>query len=473
MKILNELLSNDSLAKLIIDNFPFPFYIHNEAGNLAFWNKKTEEMSGYNHDDIFGTHYLEFFRKEERPEIQEINKRARTIGHAEVEIKMLSKYNTTIDVLLTANRFFYDGQLFIVGFIIDLTQRVETENELKKALKHIQNLRNQLIKENNYLRDEISSNFKFNEMLFESSFIKDLMYKIEQVSKTDTTILIYGERGVGKELVARSIHKTSERSEKPFIKIDCASLSLSDLERNIFGQTHNNLTSNDNTNKIGRIEIAEGGTLYLENIDVLSLNFQEKILNLIKNQQFTSVGSKKKQEANIRIMCSSIKNIPELVNTGTIRKDLFFRINSFPISITPLRNRKEDIPILATFYLLNYCEANNLAHKRLPKTAINRMIKYDWPGNSRELQNIIERSAMVSEGKIINANSIINALTSLSKNNKQRSLKQVEKDHIKETLINTNWRIRGKFGAAELLDINPSTLESKMKKLGIFKTRKN
>ena len=300
-------------------------------------------------------------------------------------------------------------------------------------------------------------------MVGESESIKYILFKIKQVAPTDASVLIEGETGSGKELVARAIHRESNRKDKPFVKVNCASIPESLIESELFGHEKGAFTSAVEK-RIGRFEIANGGTIFLDEIGELPMNVQPKLLHILQQGEFERIGSSKTIKTDVRIIAATNKVIEDEIIKGRFRNDLYYRLNVFPISVAPLRERKTDISLLAEHYAKIYSERFNKPIKAISKKSIQQMTNYTWPGNVRELENVIERAIITSQNQILNVE-LLSKTDNTS--NDLIPLEELEKKHIISVLEKTYWKISGTGGAASLLKINPETLRSRMRKLGI------
>ena len=337
------------------------------------------------------------------------------------------------------------------------------------VLRHKQNeleinaLRERLEAENVYLKDEIKVVTTFGDILGHSDAIKTLLTQIEQVAPTDSTVLIQGETGTGKELIARAIHQSSSRRDKPMVRINCAAIPPTLIESELFGHEKGAFTGAD-SRQIGRFEIANGSTIFLDEIGELPAEMQAKLLHVLELGQFERIGSTDTIDIDIRVVAATNKDLTAEVQEGSFREDLFYRLNIFPIQVPPLRQRKEDIPMLVWAFVQELSvKMGKVIDTIAPKT-MEQLKNYPWPGNVRELRNVIERSMILTHGKTLHVE-IPRSLASV--HSQSTGLEDVERDHITEILSMTGWKVRGENGAAQLLQLKPSTLESKMQKLGI------
>jgi len=355
-------------------------------------------------------------------------------------------------------------RLRLIGEVFaNALMRKRKEQELRTALSEIKKLKNNLEAENIYLQEEIRLQSSQGEIIGQSSALKRALMQVENVAGTDSTVLLLGETGTGKELIARAIHKLSSRNDRPMVKVNCATLPSTLIERELFGCEKGAYTG-ANSKQIGRFELAEGSTIFLDEIGDLPLELQAKLLRVLEQGQFERLGSSKTIKVSVRVIAATNRNLAKAVQVGNFREDLYYRLNVFPISVPPLRERVEDIPILVWAFVSEFRESMGKRAIHIPQKSIDVLKKYPWPGNIRELKNVIERAMIQSKGSILQ---IDPPKIELSKTYQAMTLEEVEKRHILETLKITKWRVSGEHGAAKILDLNPKTLESRMKKMGI------
>ncbi|MHC5135108.1 MAG: sigma-54 interaction domain-containing protein [Planctomycetota bacterium] len=348
--------------------------------------------------------------------------------------------------------------------------------KLENAYIKIEDLNKRLVEHNKHLDDEIQvtsgydaplkcidAESGYGDMLGHSDAMKAVMDQIEKVACTDSTVLVFGETGTGKELAARTIHQLSARRDKPMVRVNCAAIPESLIESELFGHEKGAFTGADST-RLGRFEIADGSTIFLDEIGELPLAMQTKLLHVLELQQLERVGGSETIDIDVRVVAATNKDLAAEVKEGNFREDLFYRLNVFPIELPPLRQRKEDIPAIAYAFVQEFSgKMRKVIDEIAPKT-MEQLKNYPWPGNVRELRNVIERSMILTEGQDLNIK-IPRSLGSV--HSQSFGLEDVERDHITEVLAMKGWKVRGENGAAELLQLKPSTLESKMQKLGI------
>ena len=352
-------------------------------------------------------------------------------------------------------RHVLDGALEIYRLRRDNNQLIQ---DLKQANQR-------LLDENYYLKEEIKLEHNFENMIGASKKFKEVLFKIEQVAVTDATVLVQGESGTGKELLARAIHRISQRKDQPLMKINCAALPSELIESELFGHEKGAFTGAINGRK-GRFELAHKGTIFLDEIGELPLELQSKLLRVIQEGEFERLGSENTIKVDVRIIAATNRNLEEAIKKNQFREDLYYRLNVFPIYAPSLRQREEDIPILVNHFLKKYEGPLGHTINKVPKAVMQRLTKYNWPGNIRELENIIQRSIITSTSNILKIGPWFEKQSDPLKET-PLALTELERSHIIKVLKSTNWRVSGKKGAAEKLQINPKTLYSRLEKLGI------
>ncbi|HLO67768.1 MAG TPA: sigma 54-interacting transcriptional regulator [Holophaga sp.] len=360
------------------------------------------------------------------------------------------------------------------GSLRDITDRKEADLALKTALAEIGSLKDRLEAENTYYREKIQFVEPSSELLGQSDSMKYLLYRIRQVAPSETTVLIQGETGTGKELVADSVHRLSLRADRPLIKMNCAALPPGVAESELFGHERGAFTGAGSQRK-GRFELAEGGTLFLDEIGELSAEVQAKLLRVLQDGTFQRVGGDRTLKVDVRVIAATNRDLDQEVAQGRFREDLWYRLNVFPITVPPLRNRPDDVPILAQAFVERFCSKLGRPVLRIPTAVVQGLQAYPWPGNVRELQNVLERAVLVSEGEVLRlAEPLVVSPRSLDRGGARQarlSLKEMERRHIQAILEETGWKIEGQGGAAEILDVRPSTLRDLMTRLGVARNR--
>jgi DNA-binding NtrC family response regulator len=347
-----------------------------------------------------------------------------------------------------------------------LEQRVaERTADLKEALEEVKELKNRLQEENIYLQQEIKLTHNFEEIISQCEKFNKVLGKVEQVAATDATVLILGETGTGKELLVRAIHNIGNRKDRPLVKVNCAALPANLIESELFGHEKGAFTG-ALSRKIGRFELADMGTLFLDEIGDLQPELQTKLLRVLQDGEFERLGSLDTIKVNVRVIAATNRDLKKAIEQGSFREDLFYRLNVFPILCPPLRERKEDIPLLAEHFVGKYSAKIGKKIGTIPHKVMKALQKYNWPGNVRELENIIERAVIITQGQVLELGDWL-PQTTMSDGTSILTLDEMEREHIIEILEKTGGRVRGNGGAAELLEIKPTTLEARMKKLKI------
>jgi formate hydrogenlyase transcriptional activator len=359
---------------------------------------------------------------------------------------------------------------------------IAVENAL--AFKEIDALKDRLAVEKLYLEEEIRSEFNFEEIVGDSPALKRALAQVELAAPAGTTVLLLGETGTGKELFARAIHNLSPRRDRTFVKVNCAAIPSGLLESELFGHERGAFTGAINQ-KVGRFELADRGTLFLDEVGDIPLELQPKLLRVLQEQEFERLGGNKTQRVDVRVVAATNQDLSKLVAERAFRSDLFYRLNVFPIHIPALRERAEDIPLLVSYFVQRFSRSLNKAVEYIPAEAMEALTHYSWPGNIRELENLLERAVLLSPGKELrvplselkgtaqaaagadSSSSFTSLTTSTSLNSPISTLEEAERQHILRALKQTQWRIAGPRGAANILGMKRTTLQARMRKLGI------
>jgi len=340
-------------------------------------------------------------------------------------------------------------------------------NELEKRLEEIRHLKDRLESENVYLRAEIKREAGFDAIVGQSPALMDVLARITQVAPTDSSVLLLGETGTGKELLAHAIHETSTRRSAPLVTVNCAALPPNLIESELFGHERGAFTG-ATAAKAGRFELADGGTLFLDEIGELSADLQVKLLRFLQHGEFERVGSPRTRRVDVRIVAATNRDLAQAMADGTFRKDLYFRLGVFPVQVPPLRDRREDIPLPVWAYITRRQVQLRRRIERVPKRAMEALMGYAWPGNIRELENVIERALILSTGSALHVEEMLTfASPCTAEHLAHERLDDVQRAPIRRVLEGCDWRIDGKGHAAEKLGLNPSTLRSWMERLGI------
>ncbi len=356
-----------------------------------------------------------------------------------------------------------------VDLLVQVAGQVAIAVENALAFREIDELKNKLAQEKLYLEDEIRSELNFDEIVGESPALRAVLRLVETVAPTNSTVLIQGETGTGKELIARAIHDLSPRREHTFVKVNCAAIPTGLIESELFGHERGAFTGAI-AQRIGRFELAHGGTIFLDEIGDIPLELQPKLLRVLQEQEFERLGGAHTIRADVRLVAATNRDLTEMVAERTFRSDLYYRLHVFPITVPPLRNRQQDIPSLVRYFVQKHARRMNRAVESIPAETLEALTKYAWPGNVRELENLIERAVIISPGPILRVPlSDIAVPPGLEREN--QTLEAAEREHILRALEATNWVLAGPRGAAARLGMKRTTLQSRMQKLGVAKAR--
>jgi formate hydrogenlyase transcriptional activator len=365
-------------------------------------------------------------------------------------------------------------------------KRQRAEADLQSALHQVQVLQKKLEAENVYLQEEISKEHNFEEIVGNSRVLLEVLRNVETVAPTDSTVLIMGETGCGKELIARAIHNRSARRNRPLVKVNCGAIPTGLVESELFGHMKGAFTG-ALERRVGRFELADGGTLFLDEISELPLDTQVKLLRALQEHEFEPLGSSRTIRVNVRIIAASNRDLDKAIQEGRFRADLYYRLNVLPMVLPPLRQRRSDIPLLTAFFVERFARQLGKQITGVTQDSMDILSHYDWPGNIRELQNVIERAVVLSRGSVLKLGRDLLPVCTESLPDEQvaasipyhgkssgdhphdasLTLEQVERSHISHILTETRWVIEGQNGAAKILGLHPNTLRSRMKKLGL------
>ncbi|RLD87251.1 MAG: sigma-54-dependent Fis family transcriptional regulator [Bacteroidetes bacterium] len=449
----------------ILKAMPEFAYVFNKHNELVLWNKNLESLLGYSPDELYRKNVYDFMEKSVKDiNTEVISKLFRDKEEQSLEQNILTKSGKKIPVIDTANYVLIDGEEYMVGMAIDISKLRETEEKLRLVITELQDLKDKLQSENIYLRKEIESRHGFEKIIGDSEPLMHSLFRVEQVAETDTTVLLEGETGTGKELFAHAIHKRSKRKDKPFVKVNCASLPASLIESELFGHEKGAFTGAIQK-QIGRFELADQGTIFLDEIGELPFDLQAKLLHVLQSGEFERIGNPKTVKVDVRVIAATNRNLENQIRKKRFRKDLYYRLNVYPITIAPLRDRISDIPLLAEHFVKQFNRQMDKNIKKIPVKTIKQLQKYSWPGNIRELENIIERTVIISHGSSLSVDPILEPR--FEETDKLLPLAEYERRYIIKVLEKTYWRVEGPEGAARILDMHPETLRSRMRKLEI------
>ena len=399
-----------------------------------------------------------------------LDRSGRVIGHiAIIDDKPMERDERAIDLV----------RIFAARAAAEL-KRQRAETELQAALEQVRALQKKLEAENVYLQDEIRKEHNFEEIVGNSPTLIDVLRKVETVAPTDSTVLIMGETGCGKELIARAIHNRSKRKSRPLVKVNCGAIPTGLVESELFGHMKGAFTG-ALERRTGRFELADGGTLFLDEVSELPLDTQVKLLRVLQEHEFEPLGSSRTIKVNVRIIAASNRDLERAIQEGRFRADLFYRLNVLPMTLPPLRQRRSDIPLLTHFFVDRFSRQFGKRITGVSQDTMQVLAEYSWPGNIRELQNVIERAVVLCPGTVLKLGRDLLPATGPQYEREEEfvpgngassvsSLEAIEKNHILQVLKQTQGVIEGPRGAAKILNLHPNTLRSRMKKLGIERT---
>jgi len=450
----------------VVDAMPGVFYVLDEEGRLIYWNRTVEEFYGYTVEELRGKPAIEFIVPEERERMIEETLRAmageivKGVPHTHVR-----KDGSTVPHMATGGILTIGGKRYLTGLAVDVSELVAAREELERKLEEIEELKGRLEVENLYLKSEIELVADHGSIVGNSRPLREVLAQVEQVAPTDSTVLILGETGTGKELVARRIHELSPRADRPMIKVNCSALPESLVEAELFGREKGAYTGAV-SREPGRFELADGSTILLDEIGELPLSLQAKLLRVLESGEFERVGSSRTLTVDVRVIASTNRDLEEGVRKGTFRRDLYYRLAVFPIVVPPLRERREDVPLLVWHFIDTLARRMGRSITSVPRSAMGRLTAYHWPGNVRELRNVIERSLILTRGETLTL-SLDRGGEGDAGGDGLLPMDELQRRHIIHVLEATGGRIKGRGGAAEILGMNPSTLRSRMERLGI------
>ena len=477
-------MTDKNLYQFFYEKTPVMLQAIDGDGVMQAVSKKWLEKLGFEEREVIGKKVFEFLSKETNTALlsglleQIIEK-----GELSNQVIECVKKNGEIFEAIASAEVIYDDEgkpKNITWALYDVEEADAIPPNTNHHIKQLIRIKNQLIDERDYLRDELENVKQKFPLISQSLAMQHLFEKLNAVSQTDATILIIGETGSGKELVARTIVKQSARAEMPFVTINCASVTKDLFESEFFGHVKGSFTGAHKDRK-GRWELADTGTIFLDEIGEIPLELQPKLLRAIQNKEFERIGDEITKHVDVRIIAATNRNLDQMVKEGNYREDLFYRLNVFPIEVPPLRERVDDIPLLTRHFLDESCKQFNKQCYGLNEQTVNELKEYVWPGNIRELQNVIERAVILSNGPSLHINPDLlqnhdhaqdlehtisparHALLTADE------IKHLERENIRSALNKANWKISGKGSASELLEMNASTLNSKITKLGIKK----
>lgn len=459
-KAEEALRASENRFRSLFEFSPDAIVVTNQEGKIAEVNAHVQEVFGYDRSELLGQPIEVLIP--ERFRIAHPGHRADYAAHPHVRTMGagLDLYGRRkdgsefpVDIMLGPVSA-PEGQM-VLGVIRDLTQKREAEEALRRSEQ-----------ENRYLEEELITTHQFDEIVGESSGLKRVLKQVEDVAPTDATVLILGETGTGKELIARALHDLSPRRDHGFVRLNCSAIPSGLLESELFGHEKGAFTGAI-TQKIGRLELAHQGTFFLDEVGDLPLELQPKILRALQEKEFERVGGTRTIPVNVRLVAATNRDLAKMVSAGQFRSDLYYRLRVFPITIPPLRERRDDIPILIRYFLASHSKRMGRRIETIPAQTMQALVKWHWPGNVRELENFIERSVILSPGPVLRAPLAELEAVEESAGRTDSNLEVAEREHILRVLRECKGMIGGTKGAAERLGLKRTTLNSMLKKLGI------
>ena len=462
--------AEDSLrfSEFTIDSISDGIFWIDEKANFVKVNNAACRNLGYSREELLQMSGKDINPSFNKVKSQEYWQKTAREKHFTFRTRHTRKDGSTFPVEITNNVIVYNGKELRCSIVRNITEQLKKEEEIQSALDEVKKLRDRLQKENSYLMQEIKLNHNFEEIVSESPRFKEVLVNVEQVAATDATVLITGESGTGKELLARAVHNLSSRRNRPLVKVNCAALPANLIESELFGHEKGAFTGAIQR-KMGRFELADKGTLFLDEVGEMPLELQAKLLRVLQEGEFERLGSTQTQRVSVRVIAATNRNLNKSVEEGSFREDLFYRLNVFPIESPPLRERLEDIPVLVNHFIKKFGKRLGKPIEKVSQQVIDALQAYHWPGNIRELENLMERAIIIATGKSLKPGPWLPKQNPGKKGKGLITLAENESRYIREVLVLTKGKIRGADGAAAILEINPTTLEARMKKLGIEK----
>ena len=466
---------------------PAMMHTVDSSGRIVHVSDRWLSKMGYRRSEVLGRNITDFLGKDSRIDKQSI---INLIAQGDLDNQprnYVAKSGEIIEALVSSRaERSADGRIRRMHVALkDVTERNRAERRLRAAFEENARLRTELERERDYLREEVHVSMNFGRIIGESTALKKMLARVEAVAQTSASVLIQGESGVGKELVAHVIHARSARSGAPLVKVNCASIPGELFESEFFGHVKGAFTG-AHRDRIGRFQLADGGTLFMDEIGEIPLDLQSKLLRVLQENEFEQVGSDRTRSVDVRVVAATNRNLGKAVEEGAFREDLYYRVSVFPVEVPPLRDRGDDIVQLASHFLEKTCQDFGRRPLSLSREHLESMRTYDWPGNVRELKNVIERAVILSRGKLLRLDLAMadignsaspttssapaaagpdRAATPALMN--EQALLELQRNNLLAALGATGWRVSGPHGAAALVGLKPSTFADRMKKFGI------
>ena len=489
LSIFTELSDRDSLERRYRDLYqstPAMLHTIDAEGRIVVVSDHWLEKLGYPREQVIGRSILDFMSEESRESL--LDGKVKDIIAAgdrrNVPRQMVTKKGEVLDVIMSA-RAEKDSLSGLVTLLVaskDVTERNRAEAKLREAYGEIAHLKDELERERDYLREEVSVSMNFGRIVGQSPPLLSMMARIEAVADTPASVLIVGETGSGKELVAHAIHARSSRADGPLVKVNCASIPDELFESEFFGHVRGAFTG-AHKDRVGRFQLADGGTLFLDEVGEIPLALQGKLLRVLQEKEFERVGEDRSRTVDVRVIAATNKDLEKAVEAGEFREDLYYRLGVFPVEVPPLRKRGDDVVMLALHILEQVCRDFGRECPNLTQKQVDALRRYSWPGNIRELKNVIERAVILSQGKHLRLDLSLteagleppalddqpSGVSSEQTYLTDEQMKRRARANLVAALDAANWRISGDGGAAELLGIKPSTLTDRMRSMKIKK----
>ncbi len=457
---------NQAIFEKLFESSPDAIVVTGDQGQILRVNAQVEKMFGYRRDELIGRPVEilvpERFRHTHPGQRESYRARPRTrpMG-AGLQLYGRRKDSSEFPVDIMLSPLETDEGKLVLSVVRDLTERKRAE----EALRQVSELKERLAEEKLYLEEELRTEYNFEEIVGESTALKRILKQVETVAPTDATVLILGETGTGKELIARAIHHLSSRRERTFVKLNCAAIPSGLLESELFGHERGAFTGAI-SQKIGRLELAHRGTLFLDEVGDIPLELQPKLLRALQEKEFERLGSTRTIPVDVRLVAATNRDLEQMLKDRQFRSDLYYRLRVFPIIVPPLRERPQDISILVHYFAQKHARRMNKKIETIPSGAMQALTEWHWPGNVRELENFIERAVILSRGPDLQM-PLAELKAAQFESAPSPTLEAAEREHILRVLCETKGVIGGAHGAAAKLGLNRTTLNSKMRKLGI------